>query len=124
MNKQIHTHTHTHTRAHTTYNYVCVGTRIKILILMLYTFNMCELLKINLHVCIYIYTYFNITFFCDSISHCPACVVIMCSCVQMLSAVTSPVNQVQFTVSCNVFCICYHTLFCIWLSPFLDHYYF
>jgi len=73
-----------------------------------------ELLQINLHVRIYMY--FNITFFCDSVPYCPACVVIMCSYVQMLSAVTLPANQVQFTLSSNEFCICYHTLFCIWLS--------
>jgi len=106
MNEQ---NTHTH-RAQ---KYVCVGTGIQILMLMLLIYNMCESLQINLHLCIYMY--FNITLFFDSISYRPACVVIMCSCVQMLSAVTSPANQVQFTVSSNVFCICYHTLFYIWL---------
>jgi hypothetical protein len=54
---------------------------------------MCELLQINLHVCIYLYL--NITYFCGSVPYCPACVVIMYICVQMLSAVTSPENQVE-----------------------------
>jgi hypothetical protein len=81
---------------------------------MLYILNMCELLKINLDV--WIDMYFNITLFCDSISYCPACVVIVCSSMQIFSAVTSSANQVQLTVSSNVLCICYHILFCIWLS--------
>jgi len=115
MNEQIHTntHTHTHTHKHTQHKSMFVLVLEFKFCVMLYICNMCELLQINLHLCFY--THFNITFFCDSISYCPAYVVIMCSCMQMISAVTSPANQVQFIVSCNVFCICYHTLFCLWL---------